>query len=183
MSDDITMVANRRGFAFNSAEMSERFSRYNSRQKVWIATYGNNNDGDAVINDIWKKYQERLSGQPSLPLITALVSRLSFLFGEFEDWVYVNVVKNGWVSDYGVDFIRDLIIYANGGQRKYTVTTWYDLVDQNPAFEHGFDGSGRISVLGDITIPSTEELLSNWVARDDGVTDLFITAHILFGSK
>jgi hypothetical protein len=137
------------------------------------------NIADAEVVRIWELYRSQSTSIPPFELITQLTKRVAQLIGNLENWLKVNFQKNPLIAESTLDFITDTVNFTNGGNRKYCVSTWYDLVNVK---NEGESWSDKKHMLNHIYIPTTEEFLSNWLSRDGGVDDFFVTAQILFGN-
>lgn len=134
---------------------------------------------DEVVVTLWERYRSKTISVPEVELVTALTQRFAQLVGNLRDWLLVNFTKNSMIADSTLLFIKDCLIFATGGNRDYSISTWYDLV--NIKLEDG-DCVDRKQLLSTVHIPTTEELLSNWLSREGGIDDFFVSVNILFGN-
>lgn len=155
---------------------ADRYTNLRFNEMLW----GDNIADDEVVA-IWERYRSQTTSTPDVEVITALTKRFAQLVGHLESWLRVNFSKNSMVSDSVLCFIVDCLTFANGGSRDYSISTWYDLVDVKSS-EDG-DCVDRKQLLSTVHIPTTEELLSNWLSREGGVDDFFVSVNILFGNR
>lgn len=153
---------------------SDRYSVLRSGELMWGDTVA-----DAEIVALWERYRSKTTSLPEVEVITAFTKRFTQLVGNLENWLRVNFQNNRLVTDSTLCFIADCITFANGGSRDYSLSTWYDLV--NVKFEDG-DSVDRKHLMATVHIPTTEELLSNWLSREGGVDDFIVSVNILFGN-
>jgi hypothetical protein len=135
---------------------------------------------DPVIETLWQRYIKLVGNRAPIDLVLLLVERLKQLFGDFKQWLWINVTTNKAIHGYSIDFLKDTINYSITGKRRYSVTTWEQVVVKKPGVGP-VDAQSRIEEFNEIHIPNTTDLLTNWLKHKDGVCDMFYTAHILFG--
>lgn len=152
----------------------DRYDALRYKDLVW-----GDNVADETVVSLWERYRSITTAVPEVELITALTKRFAQLVGNLRDWLTVNFTKNSMIADSTLLFIKDCLIFAAGGNRDYSISTWYDLV--NIKLEDG-DCVDRKQLLSTVHIPTTEELLSNWLSREGGIDDFFVSVNILFGN-
>lgn len=152
----------------------KRYTALRLGDQVW-----GDNIADAEVVAIWERYRSRMISIPKVELITALTTRFAQLIGNLEDWLKLNFVNNFAITESTQLFIVDCIQFANGGHRDHSISTWYDLVNVK---NDGEDCIDRKHLLATTHIPTTEELVSNWLSREGGVDDFFVSINILFGN-
>lgn len=151
-----------------------RYSDLRSNERVW-----GDNIADSEVVAIWERYRSRMVSTPKVEVITALTTRFAQLVGNFMNWLKINFTKNAAIAESTLLFIVDCIHFANGGNRDHSLSTWYDLVNVKDDSENFVD---RSELLSTTHIPTTDELVSNWLSREGGVDDFFVSVNILFGN-
>lgn len=127
----------------------------------------------------WSRYLHNLAEVTPVVLVLPMIEELKSTFGDFRQWLWVNVSANNLVNDLCLDFLKDTLQFIETGSRSMSIDTWYNLIERNPTpTELSQD---RIDNFKKIYIPNTEEMLAKWCGNENGVVDLFKTAHILFG--
>ncbi len=134
---------------------------------------------DSEVVALWERYRSRMAPIPRIEVITGMTTRFATLVGDLETWLRANFIENREIAESTRLFIVDCIQFANGGNRDYGLSTWYDLVNVKNDGEKAEDGS---HLLDNTHIPKTEDLLSGWLSRDGGVDDFFVSMNILFGN-
>lgn len=142
--------------------------------------FNNDFSYDPVIESLWQRYTKLVGNRAPIDLVLLLVERLKQLLGDFKQWLWINVTSNKAIHGYSIDFLKDTINYSTTGSRRYSVSTWEQVVVKNPGVGP-VDARSRVDEFNDIHIPNVVDLLTNWLKHKDGVCDMFYTAHILFG--
>lgn len=135
---------------------------------------------DPTIESLWQRYTKLVGNRAPTDLVLLLVERMKQLFGDFKEWLWINVTSNKAIHGYAIDFIKDTINYTSSGSRRYSISTWDSVVIKNPGVGP-VDAQSRVDEFNDIHIPNIVDLLTNWLKHKDGVRDMFYTAHLLFG--
>lgn len=135
---------------------------------------------DPVIESLWNDYRGLVGTQAPLSLVLLLIDRLKKLFGDFQEWTWIQAAANRAVHGYALDFILDTIGFVQTGRREYSVSTWESLIDTSPVLVD-LEISQRIDLFKDISLPNIETLITDWLKQEGGVDDMFHTARILFG--
>lgn len=133
----------------------------------------------AGIEFIWQRYRSETNIN-DFTATFALVTELTKLIGNLEDWLRVNYQHNRHLHGYRLAFLKDSLIFTQTGKREFSPNTWLSLIDEG--VDNGsFDPESRTALLSDIHIPTIDEFLANWLSQPNGIDDLFISAYILFG--
>ena len=131
------------------------------------------------IEFIWQNY--RASGSHNqFTSLFALVTEMTKLIGNLEDWLWVNYRHNSKLHGYRLQFLKDTLLFVQTGKREFSPNTWLSLIDEG-VDDGEFDPETRTDLLSDIHIPTIDEFLSSWISQPNGIDDLFISAYILFG--
>lgn len=133
-----------------------------------------------IIESIWKDYIGLVGTRIPMKLTLVLLEQLKRTLGDFREWVWIQVTANRAVHGYALDFLLDTINFIHTGRREYSLSTWESLIEKDPAIIP-LDVNSRGDLFKDIVIPNTEDLLTTWLSHENGVADMFHTAHILFG--
>lgn len=142
-------------------------------------------EADPAIVEIWENYRRVTGYHPPFELVMALVKRLAENIGEdFENWLWQNAKNNSQLGDYGIEFLKDCILYTQTGMREKSLDVWLTLIETESSDERPLnDLNDRTTLFADTPLPKLSTLIKDWLSRDGGLSDLFFTAHILFGNK
>ena len=132
------------------------------------------------IEALWSKYLTIVGPTTPTHMVLLLISYLKESIGDLRQWLWVQVSSNDLVHGYSLDFLKDTINYVNTGHRELSIDTWYNVIDSTPT-KQSLDVNARLDTFKNITILSTDEFLSRWLTHENGVRDMFQTAHLLFG--
>jgi hypothetical protein len=189
-----------RGFlgAYRPPVLMKKAGANRSARLQYDTTLFDTNDSKVVvantaIEDLYQKFIRRDCAVNTFDFREEVFREVLKAFGtdDFEGWLLVQFNS----PSFGVNhilFIDDCLRFITKGDRCMSMNNWDAILDEadekqrdpelpeNIKFYFGREYASRLSPSGRIKIV---DVVQQWVSKPGGVTDLLLTAHILFGLK
>lgn len=134
---------------------------------------------DPEIKRIYEDMMFRSASRGGWDFEQRVVKRCSQLFGNFEQWLRLQLIANDSVYDLNLEFLFDTVDFITTGKRRYDLKTWRGILQENPEPIIGVANETRFAKYR-----ATHGVLTNymghWCSQKEGILDMLCTAEILF---
>lgn len=141
-------------------------------------------DGDPALNAIFDISREGVVNLMAWDYRSKALNAFSKLYGNFHLWVYTQAVQNPYCYDLAFEFLCDTLDYIATGQRRLSVQTWLELLQEHPEQRLSIDHNGRYEkeIKARLEkIGTDENAIAKWCQHPEGFTDLLFATNIFFG--
>lgn len=138
-------------------------------------------DCDQQLANLYKLYMGRNVNPESWEFRALVVERCAQLFGNFTNWLWIQLTANDCIYDYNLEFLYDTVTYIRTGRRAMSVATWLEMVLERPEEQHGASNKSRAERFKLSSTAEFNDVISQWCSHPDGFSDMLCTAHLLFG--
>lgn len=135
---------------------------------------------DPTIEMLYKLYVGRAINPDRWDFNRQVIARCSQLFGDFHEWVVLQVARNDNIYGLNLEFIHDTLQFIRTGQRDMPVATWLELMTEYPDRHHGTATLRRLEALS-INREEFKNYIGRWCSHPGGLEDMLCTARALFG--
>ena len=107
----------------------------------------------------------------------------SFVYGDFGNWVNIQLTKNPYVYDMSLDFLLDTLGFIATGRRKMQANNWKDLLEIKPVPRPSVANQTRLELV-DQSIRNAidwKNPINQWVSQPNGFDDLVYSTYVFFG--
>lgn len=139
--------------------------------------------GDETVSALYDIYHARTAASRTWKYRRAVLETAMRLFGQFDIWLR-DQRNNPKIIGSNRKFLEETVQYIHGGSRTLSVLVWKDLIDNADELGHAVS----LQALGtDLKMvgnrESTVQVLQQWLSRPNGIEDLILTLHVLFGKR
>lgn len=136
---------------------------------------------DPAIETLYKLYVGHAINPDRWEFNRRVIVRCSQLFGDFNDWLSLQVARNDNVYGMNLEFLLDTVQYVRTGHRDMPVVTWEELLCEYPERHPGAATLKRLDAfkLGDRK--EFDNFIGQWCSHPGGLGDMLCTARALFG--
>lgn len=138
---------------------------------------------DQEVIYFYETYVGRLVSLDSWNFESAVMLKAARLFGNFYQWLVLNVAGNDHIYDLSLDFLVDTVNYICGGERSMHIHTWIELLQERPVAVRGCASVHRLHSRIKQTPDQLKNWMSCWLSRPEGFEDMLLTMNLLFGQS
>lgn len=110
------------------------------------------------------------------------IAECARMYGCFQNWVYFQLGRNGYIYDLTIDFLLDTLTFISTGVRRMSVQSWKGLIETNPSPRPEVATPARIlavqSLLDSIHWNS---YMAQWINQPGGYDDMVFSTYLFFG--
>lgn len=136
---------------------------------------------DPAIETLYKLYMTHSVNSETWPFRRRVIQRCSQLFGNFEQWLRLQITSNDSIYGLNLEFLRDTVQFIRTGHRDMSVFNWHELVLEYPEEHHGVASPRRLDGFQLRTPGEFNNFIGDWCSHPGGFDDMLCTAHVLFG--
>lgn len=138
--------------------------------------------GEATITTLHNLYLARSVNLNSWEYRKRVISAAARQFGDFRDWCLCQTVYNPAVHGLNFEFIKDTLHYIETGHRQMGITSWFELVLENPPAIANVANERRLEQLKPYErIVTGDDYLNRWLSHENGFDDLVASLYLFFG--
>lgn len=136
--------------------------------------------GDARFKRLYDLFINQQVNTENFEYCHRVFESCSHLYGNFYQWLLLQVTANDYVYDYNLEYLKDTVLFIRTGQRQMHNVGWEKLLRQNP---QPIIGCARKERLKDFNITPAEfsNYIGMWCSHYGGLADLLTTTNLLFG--
>ena len=134
------------------------------------------------IEMLYNLYTARSSNALKWPFRRMVIYHCAQVFGDFRDWLMLNVVRNDNIYGLNLAFIEDTVQYIRTGKRDQRVQTWKEILQEYPDKHIGVANRKRLELFKLADSMEFDNFIGDWCSHVGGLEDMLWTAHVLFGS-
>lgn len=107
----------------------------------------------------------------------------SFIYGDFANWVDLQLTKNPYVYDMSLDFLLDTLGFIAIGERRMHPNNWKELLEVRPVVRPSTANQSRATLLPESIKNSIDwdNVINQWVSQPNGFDDLVFSTYVFFG--
>lgn len=107
----------------------------------------------------------------------------AFTYGDFANWVDIQLTKNPYVYDMSLDFLLDTLCFIATGERKMKPNNWKELLEIRPVVRPSSASQSRALQLPDSIRNAIDwdNAINQWVSQPNGHDDLVFSTYVFFG--
>jgi hypothetical protein len=136
---------------------------------------------DASIEMLYKMYMGRAINPDRWDFNRRVITRCSQLFGDFREWLVIQVARNDNIYGLNLEFLHDTVQYIRTGQRDMPVATWQELLLEYPDRHPGTSSIARLDAFQLSNPKEFDNFIGMWCSHPGGLADMLCTARALFG--
>lgn len=105
------------------------------------------------------------------------------LFGDFGQWLVLQN-QNPNLVGYSREFLKDTLDFIRTGKRSIGVHLWMDLIADGGDLHHPRAVPFKLlsTPIQANASEATVQVLHSWISRHNGLEDLLVSLHLLFGA-
>lgn len=135
---------------------------------------------DSQIKALYEELMFKNGARGGWEFEQRVIRRCSQLFGNFHQWLRLQLIANDSVYDLNLEFLYDTVDYIGSGKRKYDLKTWRGIVAENPEPIIGIANETRLAKFQSSGIGHLPNYMGHWCSHPEGILDMLCTAEILF---
>lgn len=110
------------------------------------------------------------------------IAECARLYGCFQNWVYFQLARNGYIFDLTLDFLLDTLTFIATGVRRMEVQTWKGMIESNLMPRPEVASDARLiaaqSILSGI---NWNDFMAQWINQPNGYDDMVFSTYLFFG--
>lgn len=138
-------------------------------------------DEDTTTETLLRKHLGQ-SGDTDWSIQRQEIAECSRLYGCFQNWVYFQLARNGYIYDLTLDFLLDTLTFIATGIRRMEVQTWKGLIEaQQPPRPDKATPARIVAVQDLLNSIDWNNYMTQWLSRPNGYDDLVFSTYLFFG--
>jgi|JI81BgreenRNA_FD_contig_31_7502212_length_2198_multi_6_in_0_out_0_2 hypothetical protein len=137
---------------------------------------------NSSIEMLYNLYTARAANASKWGFRRMVIYHCAQVFGDFRDWLTLNVVRNDNIYGLNIAFIEDTVQYIRTGRRDQRVQTWKEILQEYPDRHVGVANRKRLELFQLADSMEFDNFIGDWCSHPGGLEDMLWTAHVLFGS-
>lgn len=138
-------------------------------------------DEDTTIETIIRKHLGQAM-ETDWPVQRKEIAECARLYGCFQNWVYFQLARNGYVYDLTLDFLLDTLTFIATGVRRMEVQTWKGLIENNPSPRPEAPSPARLIAASAILDGICwNDFMAQWISQPNGYDDMVFSTYLFFG--
>lgn len=133
------------------------------------------------VEELYRLYMTRGANAGKWAFRRRVIYHCALLFGDFKDWLTLQVVRNDNIYGLNLSFLHDTVQYIRTGKRDMNIHTWKELLLDYPDPQIGAASRHRLESFR-LLDGEFDNYIGQWCSHPNGLEDMLWTAHVLFGS-